>query len=111
MGCKCEDANGFKEKLALAKKQTRTTEETHVVYVHKAVNQAFMRKETELNDELGICCYFLPDGTEIEWTAEVSKEIKAKAKKQAKIDAKKQNDAAKNTEVVSKSVSEEIPEE
>jgi hypothetical protein len=77
--CNCAKTPGFKEKLALAKKQTEKTGETHVVYVHKASNTVFMRKQSDLNDSLGICCYFLPDGTEVEYksTPEESKEAEA----------------------------------
>jgi hypothetical protein len=110
MGCKCEDANGFQEKMSLAKKQTRLTGEIHVVYVHKAVNQTFMRKETELNNDLGICCYFLPDGTEVEWSDKVAKEIKAKVTKQAKADAKNAKKDTESIEVVAEN-EETIPDE
>lgn len=111
--CNCKDTNGFKQKLAEAKKLTDETGEVHVVYVHKATQTVFMRKETSLNDELKICCYFLPDGTEVEYTPEVSKQIKAKAKKQAKTDAKNQTAKAQNVEVAAETVSEETesPEE
>lgn len=67
MGCNCRNTEGFNSKLSLAKKETEKTGEVHVVYVHKASNTVFMRKESQLTDALGICCYFLPDGTEVEY--------------------------------------------
>ena len=53
----------------------KETGEMHVVYVHKATDTAFMRKEINLTNDLGICCYFLSDGTEIEWTDKTEKEL------------------------------------
>ncbi len=75
--CNCKETNGFAERLAEAKRLTEETKEVHVVYVHKKVNLPFMRKEKDLTDALGICCYFLPDGTEIIYT---KKEVVAKTK-------------------------------
>jgi hypothetical protein len=71
MGCNCKETNGFKEKLAEAKRLTTETGETHVIYVLNVPNNGkhvFLRKESDLNDSLGICCYFLPGGTEVEYT-------------------------------------------
>lgn len=73
MGCGCENTQGFKQKLSLAKERTNTTGEIHVVFVMKAVGQVFVCKETDLTDEMGICCYFLPDGTEVHY--KVKKEL------------------------------------
>ncbi len=102
MGCNCEKANGFQEKLGLAKRETKKTGETHVVYVHKATNTVFMRKESDLNNDLKICCYFLPDGTEVEWTDKKAKELKKEADKKAKEAAKNAtNDIEVAEEVVS----------
>src|ERR1700712_4178385 len=67
MGCACEKTQGFKQKLSLAKEKTQSTGKIHVIFVMKAVGQVFVCKESELTDELGICCYFLPDGTEVEY--------------------------------------------
>ena len=81
--CNCTKADGFKAKLSEAQKLTNETGETHVVYVHKAVNMAFVRKETDLNDELGICCYYTPDGKEVEYVSKASKKANKKTQKEA----------------------------
>ncbi len=99
--CSCKEANGFKEKLHQAKTLTEQTGEIHVVYVHKAVKHAFIRKEIDLTDALGICCYYLPDGTEKPYipSSGVSEmnvegaEVVSKTKRQGK-------NAKKNTEQV-----------
>lgn len=65
--CNCQDTEGFDQSLSKAKFLTESTGEVHVAYVHKAVNQSFVRKESDLSDELGICCYFLADGTEVKY--------------------------------------------
>lgn len=108
--CDCKKTDGFKQKLAEAKKLTEETGETHVVYTKEVPGQGkhiFLRKETDLNDELGVCCYYLSDGTEVEYTLEVSKEIKTKAKKQSKIDAKNQTAKSENIDVVENETSPE----
>jgi len=66
--CNCTQTEGFQQSLSKAKSLTDKTGETHVVYVHKAVGRSFVRKESELNDELNICCYFLPNGKEVVYT-------------------------------------------
>ncbi len=63
--CNCKTTPGFNEKLREAAGKTKTTGEIHVVYVYKKSGTIFIRKESELNDEMGICCYFLSDGTEV----------------------------------------------
>ena len=62
--CNCKETTGFKQQQAEAKRLTELTGGQHVVYHMKAVGLNFVGKETDLNDELGICCYYLPDGTE-----------------------------------------------
>lgn len=65
--CNCENVEGFKQSLSKAKSLTEETGETHVVYVHHAVEHSFVRKESDLSDDLGICCYFLPNGKEVQY--------------------------------------------
>ncbi len=80
MGCNCKETNGFKEKLVEAKRLTAETGEVHVVYVLDVPNNGkhvFLRKESNLNDDLGICCYFLTDGTEVEYVPTVVETIEA----------------------------------
>lgn len=77
MGCNCQKTPGFKEQLRIAKTMTERTGETYVVYVHKATKSVFMRTESSLTDELGICCYFLPDGTEVLYTPKATETIQA----------------------------------
>lgn len=108
--CNCKDTNGFKQKLAQARNLTAETGETHVVYALEVPGHGkhvFLTKESLLTDELGICCYYLPNGKEIEYTPEISKEIKQKAKKQAKTDAKNQTAKDENIEVVEDETSPE----
>lgn len=64
--CNCQETPGFNEKLKIAKQLTEQTGETHVVYIRKAVGHAYIRKESDIANAVGICCYFLPDGTEVE---------------------------------------------
>lgn len=64
--CNCQETPGFNEKLKIAKQLTEQTGETHIVYVRKAVGHAYIRKESDIANAVGICCYFLPDGTEVE---------------------------------------------
>lgn len=68
--CDCKKIEGFQQSLSKANFLTAQTGEIYVVYFHKAVNLTFVRKESDLNDDLGICCYFLPDGTEVEYKAQ-----------------------------------------
>lgn len=63
--CDCKNKVGFKEKMREAQQKTKDTGDIHVVYVHKATDSVFVRKETDLNDDLGICCYYTPDGKEV----------------------------------------------
>jgi hypothetical protein len=80
MGCNCKETNGFKEKLAEAKRLTAETGELHVIYaldVPRQGKHVFLRKESQLNNNLGICCYFLPDGTEVEYIPRVEQTIEA----------------------------------
>ncbi|MEC4050598.1 hypothetical protein OX284_014255 [Flavobacterium sp. SUN046] len=63
--CSCKETKGFSEQLAIAKKLTEQTGETHVVYVPKAVGVPYMRKESDMVGDLGICCYTLPTGEEV----------------------------------------------
>jgi hypothetical protein len=92
--CNCKNTNGFNQKLAEAKALTAETGQTHVVYAKEVPGQGkfvFMRKESDLNDALGICCYFLPDGTEVVYTPKPKAKTahkKAKATKVAKIEVK-----------------------
>ena len=84
--CDCNKTLGFKEKLAEAKALTAETRQNHVVYVHKATASVFMRKESDLTDALGICCYYLPDGTEVVYVPKAKAKHthkKAKAEKKA----------------------------
>ncbi|WP_027381872.1 hypothetical protein [Epilithonimonas caeni] len=77
--CDCKNKVGFKDKLREAGKKTKDTGILHVVYVHKATDSIFIRKESDLNDELNICCYFTPDGKEVLYvkkTVENSETIK-----------------------------------
>lgn len=108
--CNCKETSGFKEKLAEAQRLTAETGETHVVYAKQVVGHgkfSFMRKETDLTDELGICCYYLPDGTEKPYTAQpiinemdvVSEDVVSKPKNQRK-------NAKKNTEKVQEETTE-----
>lgn len=70
--CTCIKTDGFQNKLKLAKLRTNATGVTHVVFVLKALKQVFVCKEEDLTDDLGICCYYLYDGTEIPY---VKKEV------------------------------------
>lgn len=70
--CNCQTIEGFQQSLSKAESLTKSTGETHVVYVHKAVGMSFVRKESELNNELAICCYFLPNGKEVIYTPKVA---------------------------------------
>ena len=106
--CNCKETNGFKEKLAEAQRLTAETGEVHVVFAKQVVGHgkfSFMRKETDLTDELGICCYYLPDGTEKEFTPTNSIEVVdaevvvSKPKKQSK-------NAKKNTEIIPEETAE-----
>ena len=98
MGCTCENTIGFKEKLAEAKKLTEETGQTHVVYVHKAVGQVFMRKEKDLHNNLGICCYFLPDGTEVIYVPKTKKSRTTKKQDEAAPETIAQEDTATEEE-------------
>ncbi|WDF45251.1 hypothetical protein PQ459_10105 [Chryseobacterium sp. KACC 21268] len=72
--CNCKNKVGFKQKLKEAEKLTKETGDLHVVYVHKATDTIFVRKETDLNDDLKICCYFTPDGKEVLYVQKTDKE-------------------------------------
>lgn len=101
--CDCKKTDGFKQKLVEAKTLTEQTGETHVVYSKEVPGQgkfAFMRKQSELSDALGICCYYLPDGTEVEFTTVETKKPKANKPKKGK-----------NIEVVEPSDANETPSE
>ncbi len=91
--CNCINTNGFKEKLHEATLLTVETGETHVVYAKEVPDHGkhvFLTKESLLTDDLGICCYYLPDGTEKEYTPTNSIEVVdaevvvSKPKKQSK---------------------------
>lgn len=66
MGCNCKNADGFRQKLGEAKKNTKRDGVTWVVFVVNEI--VFICKETELKDDFGMCCYFTPDGNEVEYT-------------------------------------------
>ena len=100
--CNCKYTNGFKQKLAEAKQLTEETGRTHVVYALNVPNNGkhvFMRKLSDLNDSLGICCYYLPNGEEVEYT---TPEVKSKFKKAKKV---------VEIEVVEPETTEEAPTE
>jgi hypothetical protein len=86
MGCNCKKTQGFNDKLRLAQAETKRTGETHVVFIMEAVKQIFVCKEDDLTDDMGVCCYFLPDGTEVAYTTDKVTEIieEIKARKRAK---------------------------
>jgi UDP-N-acetyl-D-mannosaminuronic acid transferase (WecB/TagA/CpsF family) len=90
--CNCKNTDGFKLKLAEAKALTVETGQTHVVYALEIPGNGkhvFMRKESELNNSLGICCYFLPDGIEVVYTPRhKAKTTHKKVKKVAEIEFK-----------------------
>lgn len=71
--CNCKKTNGFKEKINEATILQNQTNEVHAVFVLNGV--VFCCKESELSDELGICCYFLIDGTEVVYTKKSINEI------------------------------------
>lgn len=73
--CNCKNKVGFNEALRKAKSLTKTTDEQHVVFYMPLVKEFFVTKESELNDELGICCYFNTDGTEVEYTPKGENQI------------------------------------
>lgn len=66
--CDCKKTEGFSEKLREANALTQSTGELYVVFVLKPLKAVFVCKEADLNDEMGICCYFTPDGTEVLYT-------------------------------------------
>ena len=86
MGCNCKKTQGFLDKLRIAQAKTKETGDTYVVFIMEAVKQMFVCKEDDLTDDMGICCYFLPDGTEVAYTtAKVAETIVAiKTKRDAK---------------------------
>jgi len=95
--CNCKNTDGFKQKLAEAKKSTEETGETYVVYAKEVPGHGkhvFVCKESALTDELGICCYFLSNGKEVIYTLknvediEVSEPIVVKKTKKTKKDVK-----------------------
>jgi hypothetical protein len=61
--CKCKDTQGFNDKLKLAQLFEKETGKTQVVFVLNEI--VFVCGLNDLHDELGICCYFLSDGTEV----------------------------------------------
>ena len=65
--CDCRKKEGFKQKLNEAKKLTEETGVQHVVFYMETVNKLFVGAENAINDDYGICCYFMPDGTEIQY--------------------------------------------
>ena len=84
MGCNCRKTQGFNDKLKIAQAKTKQTGDVHVVFIMEAVKQIFVCKEDDLKDNMGVCCYFLPDGTEVAYTQESTKEIIAKIKSKRK---------------------------
>lgn len=86
MGCNCRKTQGFNDKLKIAQAETKRTGQIHVVFILEAVKGIFVCKEDDLQDDFGIYCYFLPDGTEVAYTQASTKEIIAKiqSKKRAK---------------------------
>jgi len=91
MGCNCRKTQGFNDKLKIAQAETKRTGQTHVVFIMEAVKQIFVCKEDDLTDDMGVYCYFLPDGTEVAYTQASTQAIIAK------IQSKKK---AKNIEVI-----------
>lgn len=89
MGCNCRKTQGFNDKLKIAQTETRRTGDTYVVFVMEAVKQIFVCKEDDLTDDMGIYCYFLPDGTEVAYTQASTLIVieKIRAKRQAKANA------------------------
>lgn len=71
--CNCKNTNGFKEKIKEATQLQNQTNEIHVVFVLNGI--VFCCKESELSDELGICCYFLIDESEINYIKKSINEI------------------------------------
>lgn len=61
--CKCKDTQGFNDKLKVAQLIEKETGETQVVFVLNEI--VFVCGLNELSDDLGVCCYFLSDGTEV----------------------------------------------
>lgn len=86
MGCNCRKTQGFNDKLKIAQQETKRTGEVYVVFIMEAVKQIFVCKEDDLTDDMGVYCYFLPDGTEVAYTSAKTAEIIAiiKDKKTAK---------------------------
>lgn len=100
--CNCKNTDGFKLKLAEAKALTVETGQIHVVYALEIPGNGkhvFMRKESELNNSLGICCYFLPDGTEVIYVPKhKAKTTQKKVKKVVKPEVKEVVEAPTATE-------------
>lgn len=63
--CNCKNKTGFKEKLEEIIKLNKETGLVHVVFTVSEL--VFCCKESDLKDEFGMCCYFLADGTEVEY--------------------------------------------
>jgi hypothetical protein len=68
--CNCKNTTGFQQKITEANQKNISTGLIYVVFVIKNTSQGdlvFMAKESDLNDELGICCYFLANGKEVDY--------------------------------------------
>jgi hypothetical protein len=80
--CKCKDTQGFNDKLKVAQLIEKETGETQVVFVLNEI--VFVCRLNDLHDELGICCYFLSDGTEVIYQPKALQIQEKKAKKSSK---------------------------
>ena len=70
--CKCQETAGFKQQMSTAKRKETETGEAHAVFVlTNPITQekhVFECKESDLNDAMGICCYFTTDEVEHVYT-------------------------------------------
>lgn len=109
--CNCKQTNGFNQKLVEAKQLTTETGESYVVYAKEIPGHGkhvFVIKEDSITDALGICCYFMPDGTEKIYTQISSIEVvdsvevtSLKRTKRTKKDAKNIPEVTAETETIS----------
>lgn len=71
--CNCKKTTTFIENLNIAKNKTAETGEQYVVFIMEVVEAIFVAKESQLDDYLGITCYYMPDGTEKKYKSKTTK--------------------------------------
>lgn len=80
MSCNCKNTQTFKDKLNIAKTLTEETGNTYVVFIMEAVKEIFVCKLADITDDFNVLSYFMPDGLELAYTSQKTKDIIATIK-------------------------------